>query len=73
MSQEPVAWVFELARARRTNGEYVNWGPPQLAFKKPEVPEGSIRNLRPLGHLEIPGEDTVVAHGQDYRAAPEHG
>jgi hypothetical protein len=47
--QEPVAWVFELGRARYTDtGEYANWGDPQLSFTKPRVPDESIRNLRPL-------------------------
>jgi hypothetical protein len=46
---EPVAWVYELARARHPEtGEYTNWGPPQVTLYEPCVPEGSIRNLRPL-------------------------
>jgi hypothetical protein len=47
-AQKPIAWVFELAKARMNNGEYCDWGPPQLSFVSPCVPAGSIRNLQPL-------------------------
>ena len=46
---EVMAWRYELAR--RYDGypaRYSDWGPPQLSFEKPNVPEGSIRNLTPL-------------------------
>jgi hypothetical protein len=46
---EPVAWSFELAQARnQQTGEWVHFGPPQLSFTKPNVPDDSIRNLTPL-------------------------
>lgn len=45
---EPVAYAYELASYYdpRTR-EYSCWE-PRLSFHKPNVPEGSIRNLRPL-------------------------
>ena len=47
--EEPVAYVFELARAiNTTTREYCDWGKPQLSFSKPCVPPGSIRNLTAL-------------------------
>jgi hypothetical protein len=46
---EAVGYVFELAGAKFLDtGGWTNWGPPQFSFTKPSVPEGSIRNLRPL-------------------------
>jgi hypothetical protein len=46
---EPVGYIFELAKAKRTdNGEYCDWGEPRFSFTAPCVPEGSIRNLRPV-------------------------
>lgn len=48
---EPIAWMFELAAAIKCDGyshSYCDWGPPQLSFTKPCVPEESIRNLVPL-------------------------
>lgn len=57
-TEEPVAWSFELARAiDRTVGEYTNWGPPQLSYRKPSVPVGSIQNLTPL--YSYPGTDLM--------------
>lgn len=48
-SMKPVAWVFELAKSiDPETGEYCNFGKPQLSFTEPYVPEGSIRNKRPL-------------------------
>lgn len=45
----PVAWVFELATCIREDGTYSGWDEsPRLSMTKPCVPEGSIRNLRPL-------------------------
>jgi hypothetical protein len=48
----PIAWKFELARARQWEGGvpvgYGDWSPPQVSLTKPCVPEGSIRNLTPL-------------------------
>lgn len=44
---KPVAWVFELAN-RWQGGVYSEWSQPQLSFNKPNVPEGSIRNLKAL-------------------------
>lgn len=46
-AREPVAWVYELARAINSKGEYSFWE-ERLTFYKPNVPSGSIRNLRPL-------------------------
>ena len=45
--EEPVAWRFELA-TMRAGDTYTGWRAPQLSFRKPCVPEGSIRNLTPL-------------------------
>lgn len=45
---EPVAWEFELAKARhRETGVYMNWGGPQLSYNHPNAGEGQ-RNVRPL-------------------------
>lgn len=52
---DAVAWVFELATHRDPEtGAYSFWNPPQLSFTKPCVPEGSIRNLTPLGPIAHP-------------------
>lgn len=49
---EVIAWSYELARVRYWEGGkptgWGDWGPPQLSFTKPSVPEGSIRNLTAL-------------------------
>ena len=51
--QEPDGWLFELATAISyedpNNPKYVNWDEePRFSRTKPNVPAGSIRNLRPL-------------------------
>lgn len=46
-SANPIAWEFELANYRREDGTYTGWC-PRLDWHKPNVPEASIRNLRPL-------------------------
>jgi hypothetical protein len=49
--RRPVAWACEIAHANSTKGkaptEWFNWK-PSLTWSKPKVPEGSMRNLRPL-------------------------
>jgi hypothetical protein len=48
---ERVAWQFELARCidhSTVPPTYCDWGPPQLSFSEPHVPEGSVRNLTSL-------------------------
>jgi hypothetical protein len=57
--QSPVAWTYELARAKLHEGGYTDWGPTSVAFLKPCVPEGSIRNLTPL--YATPNPDAVNA------------
>lgn len=48
-AQEPVAWMYELATMiDAETGEYGGWGGTKLGLHKPDVPEGSIRNLTPL-------------------------
>lgn len=48
-TNKPIAWVFELAHFYdRKTGEYSGWSKPQVSLTEPSVPEGSIRNLRPL-------------------------
>lgn len=49
-AQEPAAWLFELARAVHYDQgrKYYDAWEPQLSLTKPNVPEGSVRNLRPL-------------------------
>lgn len=42
---EPVAFSYELATTRSGDGEYIHWS-PRLSYSMPDVPEGSIRNLR---------------------------
>lgn len=44
---EAVAWTYELANYRKTNGEYTGWE-EEISFHQPLVPPNSIRNLRPL-------------------------
>ena len=46
--EEPVAWVYELASFMWPDGSYGGWMGKQLAFQKPCVPEGSVRDLTPL-------------------------
>lgn len=48
MNSSPVAWIYELATVydSRTD-EYLGWK-KYVSETKPIVPEGSIRNLRPL-------------------------
>lgn len=47
-ADKPIAWVFELASFRdKTTGKYGGWR-EMIQASKPHVPEGSIRNLRPL-------------------------
>lgn len=45
--REPVLWQYELAHSIDNKGNYFNW---QLhrSKEKPNVPEGSIKNLIPL-------------------------
>src|ERR1700722_5847332 len=45
--EQPIAWEFELANYQRQDGTYTGWC-PRLDWHKPNVPEDSIRNLRPL-------------------------
>lgn len=45
----PFAWSYKLARAIASDGTYYNWdSEPRLSLYKPCVPEGSIRELRPM-------------------------
>jgi hypothetical protein len=57
---EPVAWVFELA-GWIVDGKYARWGKPQLSFDEPCVPEGSVRNLRPL-YASLPRTTSKLEH-----------
>jgi hypothetical protein len=45
-SDEPIAWIYELAYVMRGD-KYSDWR-ERITKHKPNVPEGSIRNLRPL-------------------------
>jgi len=47
-TQELVAWEYELAQSLDERGGYGHWGPKTLSHKRPNVPDGSVRNLRPL-------------------------
>jgi hypothetical protein len=47
LTAEPVMWQYELATAVEPDGTYVDWR-WHCTSSKPCVPEGSIRNLRPL-------------------------
>jgi hypothetical protein len=49
-------WSYELARGKTAHESYCDWGPPQISFRKPSVPEGSIRNLTPLYALQSLGD-----------------
>lgn len=47
----PIAWSFELAEGiEHVDGakKFVDFGPPQLSYTEPHVPEGAVRNLTPL-------------------------
>lgn len=44
---EVVAWEFELATNEGVNGEYCDFQ-KRISKSKPNVPEGAVRNLRPL-------------------------
>jgi hypothetical protein len=50
----PLAYAFEIATSRWPDGRYDGWE-KRLSDRKPEVPEGSIRNLRPLYAHPQPG------------------
>lgn len=57
---EPEAWLYELATVRHVDGPYDNWC-ERLTRYKPTVPEGSIRNLRPLYATRLtPSSDPAV-------------
>lgn len=45
-----VAWLCEIAQVVTCNGNENVWSDwkPSLTFNRPEAPDGSIRNLRPL-------------------------
>lgn len=46
---EIVAWQYSIAKARYLDGSgYTDFGPLEISTTKPNVPEGSIRDLRPL-------------------------
>lgn len=48
MNSKPIAWYYELAACYLPETKkYVNFN-PRLSFNKPNVPKGSIRNLKPL-------------------------
>lgn len=45
---QPTAWVYELANSyNNQTDEYSGWN-RYISFRKPNVPEKSIRNLKPL-------------------------
>lgn len=44
---KPLAWSYELATLKLHDGQYGGWK-AHLSRDKPNVPEGSIRNLKPL-------------------------
>jgi hypothetical protein len=50
-SEEPRAWAYRLARSITADRQYTDFGPLQLSFEKPNVPEGSISDLMPLGKI----------------------
>lgn len=50
---EAVAWQYELATSRAPDGTYSFWR-WQITSSKPSVPEGSVRNLRPLVYGDAP-------------------
>jgi hypothetical protein len=53
---EPVAWAYELAYTVIEGRYYDRWY-KEISYFKPCVPEGSIRNLRPLYAHPAPKED----------------
>lgn len=46
-AQKPLAYYYELSTYKTSDGKYVNFA-MCLSFEKPNVPEESIRNLKPL-------------------------
>jgi len=44
---DAVAWEYELSNSCWPDGRYDDWK-PHLSRNKPNVPVGSVRNLRPL-------------------------
>ncbi len=53
MDVKPAAYSYSLARARFLDGSgYCEWGPPQIGFTEPCVPEGSMRGLTRLWALD---------------------
>lgn len=50
---QPVAWMGELATSMDKDGNYCDWSKPRLFDHRPHVPEGAIRNLRPLYAGEV--------------------
>lgn len=45
----PELWQYELARSLTKDGEYTAWDEePRVANSPPDVPEGSVRNLKGL-------------------------
>lgn len=60
----PQAWMFELAKAKLIDkDEYTDFGGPQLSFTPPEVPEGAVRNVKPLIPLDV--ARALVQHLRD--------
>lgn len=56
---EPVAFSYELATTRSGDGEYTHWS-PRLSYSMPNVPDGSIRNLKRLYASPLPAEPAKV-------------
>lgn len=62
------AYSFELAKAKMFDGTYYNWGPPQLSYTAPHVPEGSMRNLIPLYDTQFGDLEAYARRQWDWSA-----
>ena len=54
-------YLYEAARAYdRTTGEYSSWSETTFSPQRPNMPEGSVRNLRAVYSCEEPTEPMVT-------------
>lgn len=56
--KEPVAYMYETARFHSSKKGYFGWN-KQVTLYKPNVPEGSIRNLTPLYKKEDSNDEQL--------------
>ena len=59
---EPVAYLYEMATAMMTPGNYSGWV-LKLEYQKPCVPEGAVRNLQELFTRPMPAQRCTYCDG----------